>query len=164
LCLDRELELIKSRQLLEIREVPFDDESNSLGGSPVSVRLALPVLSVAKCLSQADAQIRLARTRRAENLSNSFFTPEAHILLAKTCEQLVIELSVRAFLQGAFSGSPNLVSAQCLRDGIASAWASKDAKYAASQSFDFLRDVTDRFCDEEVLDDLDNVGRIHQKR
>lgn len=164
-ALDRELDITRDHELVEMREVPIDDEGNSLGGSPVSVRLALPALSVAKCLTQAEAQIRLFQDTDEQSAPlSSFFTPEAHILLSKACEQLVIELSTRAFLQSAMSGSPNLVTAQSLRDGVTSAWSSKGTEYSAIQSLHFLTDVIDRFEDESLWDDLDSVAKIHRTR
>jgi hypothetical protein len=160
--LDRELKIVKEKELIEIREVPIGDESNSLGGSPVSTRLAIPPASVAKCLNNAMSQMNYYEQTCCRQIPRGVnFTPEAHIFMSKACELMIIELTSRSFLAALHEGSPAVISASSISNAVKGAWKSSNLCPHAD-SFDFLLDRVDRF---EVKDRgiLDRMGLIHRE-
>lgn len=161
--LEREKEIVKNKQLLEVREIPVEEDSNSLGGSPVTTRMALPVQRVAKCLNNSFFQLLFAHhVQGTDANSPAFFTPEAYILMGKACEQFIIELSVRAYMVAVASGKPNMLTAADLVSAIRAAWRSSDT-YSYNGSMDFLTDAIDRFTDDPC-DGLDRLAKIHRKK
>lgn len=162
--LNRELDLVRRRQLIEIREISNIEASN-LPSNTVAARLAIPSLSCSKCLNSAMSHLHHFETV-AQNQGNlnpsAFFTPEAYILLSKACEQMIIELASRSFISSALAGTGCLVDAQDLADAIRSSWKSRDREYSASGSFDFLIDVLDRYSHSGVTDPLDYMAEIHK--
>ena len=160
--LARELEITKKRELVEIRPMLVSDETLGVGGSPVSTRLSLPTQSVGKCLTNAVGQVAHFQSSIGDECSTTAFTPESYILLSKACEQMVVELAARAYVNSVESGSAGVVTGHHLADGVRSAWKSRGREYSAMGAFDFLIDVFDRHDADETFDRLDAVAKIHR--
>lgn len=160
--LDREQAIVKDKELIEIREVPISDEANSLGGSPVSTRLAIPPTSTARCLNNAMSQVNYYEQTCSGQVPRGVnFTPEAHIFISKACELLIIELASRSFLTALCEGSPAVLSGNNISKAVKSAWKSTKI-YPSADSFDFLLDRVDRF-EGQDRDVLDRIGLIHRE-
>ena len=155
--LEREKQIVRNKELVEIREIPVDEELASFGGSPVTTRLAIHVNSISKTLSNAFKQISLIPGNQLPDIS---FTPEAFILMSKACEQFIIELTVRAHIFAILSGSPHFLSASHISNAVRSAWRS-NSDFASTGSFDFLTDVIERRADNPV-DMLEIIAKIHK--
>lgn len=160
--LEREQNVIRNRELIEMREVPLDDDGTSLGGSPVSTRLLLPPASVAKCIKHAMEQIQHFDMESNRESQETNFTPEVHVILSKACEEFVIEMVSRAYLDAMQTGTPHFVSDANLKRSVRNAWKS-DACYPSYGSLDFLIDRVDR-SGETSCDPLDSITRIHRGR
>lgn len=160
-ALQREKEIVKTREIVEIREIPIEEDNISLGGSPVATRMAIPTMSVAKCLNNSFAQLVYSdRIEGNGNCTPAFFTPEAHILTSKACELFIHELAVRSYMNAVSAGSPHMLSAADLVAAIRSAWRSSDS-YSSNGSMDFLIDVVDRATDNP-RDGLDLIANLHR--
>lgn len=161
--LDRELELVSCRDLVEFRETDYpdvDEYQGIAGGSPVSARLQFPPLSVYKCIAAALSQLLFSsRINRNENLLMHAFTHESHILLSKACELLVTESVSRAFLQSRDQSSTMRVSDRHLIQGMRGAWHSRKRNASGHSPFEFLLDSFDKGSDPVFL--LDMLVRRH---
>lgn len=142
--LAQELDLVKDGQLSEFRETecPGIDESQSIaGGSPVSVRMNYPPLSVYKCLKTALDQILYTQSMSEKSTMHAF-THESHILLSKACELITIEAVSRAFLHAEDCGSHSRLDGTHLRYAMTSSWKSHGKNISGhNMSFDFLEDT-----------------------
>jgi len=163
--LDRELDLVRKRELVEIREIPDTERgcsSTTIPGS-VATRLVIPALSSAKCINTAMSHLQHFQTvQRHDTTSVPFFTPEAYIILSKACELITIELSTRAHVNASLSPCNSLLDTKHLAVAIRSSWKSTERDYSAAGSFDFLIDALDRFKHADVPDPLDVIGKIHR--
>lgn len=163
----RELQITRDRELIEIREVPVTDVASQIGGCPVATRLALPQFAVSRSITNCIDQLGFYQTttpdKKATELNSTLFTPESLIVLSKACEQMVVELSVRAFLDASDGASPRLLSSQHLAEGARAAWKSREREYSAQGCFDFLGDVFDRDGEDEIVDPFDTIHKFHRR-
>ena len=161
--INRELDLIRNRDLVEIRQVCNIDQSSGWPTTTVATRLSIPVLASSRCINNAMSYLQHFEFEESGQESPAaFFTPEAYILLSKTCEQLIVELASRSFMNAVLSGGGRLLDAPHLADAVRSTWKSREREYSAAGAFDFLIDTLDRFDDFSLTDPIDKIGKIHR--
>jgi hypothetical protein len=162
--LARELEVLKSRDLVEFREAPVNsvetnDAEDGVSGSPVCTRLMIPHLSAMKCLTNSMRQIAHATQDDAHTFS---FTPECHVLMSKACELFVVEMTSRAYRDAAVGAVSSNLSADNLVLGTTSAWRTTIDDVTRVSPFDFLCDVPGTNGRSE--EPLDILGRLHSSQ
>lgn len=162
--ISREVEILKKRDIQEIRESVTDaviDDPGAVLGSPVAVRTMLCQLSVASCIENSFRQIFHA-TRGPESKPRNFvsITPECHILLSKACEQMIFEISTRAYIDAHNSRmSSRITSVNIMRSlpVISRRWSDR----SLSGHFSFAQDVIDRDSDLPIHP-LDQISHLHR--
>jgi hypothetical protein len=163
--MSREIQLLKQRELQEIREtvsqLPPDEPTSAVFGSPVAVRTMLCQLSIAACVENSFRQIfHATRTAEANHNNCVSLTPECHILLSKACEQMIIDISTRACLDSDISrGSSRITSANILRSlpVLSGRWNENPLV----GNFSFAQDVIDRSL-EVSTHPLDVITKLHR--
>lgn len=158
--LARELEILKSRDFKEIREVPpgNNQDEDYASGSPVCARLLLPQMSIMNCLNNSNNQISYSGGGR-----NLQFTPECHVLMSKACEFMITELASRALIDASRDHNLATLAEDNLFMGIRNAWrAPGHDSQSNGAPFDFLSDLIDRM--DTHIDPRDKLVRIHSKK
>lgn len=159
--LARELDIIKSRELVEIREAlitqdPIEDES--ICGNPVCTRLYIPPTSVKRVLINSVNQMVYAEGQGSRNIA---FTPESHVLMSKACELFVTELATRAFLDVTRGQKNTTLTSDNVHRGAVNAWRSKrQDDHFSCAPLDFLMDSLRPA--GLYPDPLDKLARIHK--
>ncbi len=158
--LARELEILKARDFMEIREAPSSTnniEEDCVSGSPVCTRLLLPQMSVMNCLTNSTKQVSFATGYQTRNFA---FTPECHVLMSKACELFITEIASRVFLDATRDRGLTTLSSDNLRISTKSAWrVPVDDGQSNSAPFDFLQDM---FTEADGGNDsLEKLVRIH---
>jgi hypothetical protein len=165
--LRRELQIQRDKELLEIREVPPDEDSNINTHRLVSARLSIPPQSASKSMTACMDQVAfyeavLKEVQVDESQGLTLFTPESSVFLSKACEEMILELTCRSYLVAMDAGSPGAVHGQHLVTAVRTSWKTKSVEYSAHGSFDFLTDVIDRDETNQFVEPLDVIGRIHK--
>jgi hypothetical protein len=161
--LAREVSILRERGLQEIREthVSSDYHDSAVMGSPVSVRLMIPQLSILPCVNNSFRQIAHMRKVAGIHSTDSVsLTPECHILLSKACEQMIVEVTSRALLDASRSKTSDVMNHVNIIRSLP-VWDVEDCPNRKRNDFAFANDVIDRFSDKPA-NPFDILSSLHR--
>jgi len=163
--LSREVAILRERGLQEIRETQLSNDllqEGAVMGSPVSVRLMIPQLSILPCVNNSFRQIsHLQKTRGNQIQDCVSLTPECHIIISKATEQMISEISTRAFLDASRGRSPETVNHLNIIRSLP-VWNFEGGCSTCPRSdFAFANDTIDRFS-EQTDNPLDILSALHR--